>query len=221
MLASVYSLHHFPSLIRKHVNNLLDVFDQLGMQYAISVSQYLRKQYPDSDKVIARLRAFYSQLETKIANPFHGDEDHTRDVNVFMFDAAPKFQTMEAVFTGLFFYPWPQDSFESWKSPSAKKVETLCTHIVFSFFYCFFSIINSSMLGIISIFGRLHFLLLILPVMVFKTKSHSNIGTWKKILMTIFLINIQKQYFYDFTFFCQRVLPQPVLGLSHHKRNLV
>jgi len=85
---------------RKHVNNLLDVFDQLGMQYAISVSQYLRKQYPDSDKVIARLRAFYSQLETKIANPFHGDEDHTRDVNVFMFDAAPKFQTMEAVFTG-------------------------------------------------------------------------------------------------------------------------
>lgn len=86
---------------KKHVNNLLDVFDQLGIQYATSVSQFLRKQYPEADKVITRLKSFYSTLETKFSTPFqNAEEEGPGDANVFMFDAATKFQTMEAVFTG-------------------------------------------------------------------------------------------------------------------------
>lgn len=116
---------------RKHVNNLLDVFDQLGIQYATSVSQYLRKQYPESDKVVQKLKSFYAQLEanqgflkifqghwllmctgwncgpasqtpeTKISTPLKSAEETEVQSQVFMFDASTKFQTMEAVFTGL------------------------------------------------------------------------------------------------------------------------
>eukprot|EP00667_Euglena_gracilis_P014051 EG_transcript_14540 len=85
---------------RKHVNNLLDVFDQLGIQYATSVSQYLRKQYPESDKVVQKLKSFYAQLEAKISTPLKSAEETEVQSQVFMFDASTKFQTMEAVFTG-------------------------------------------------------------------------------------------------------------------------
>lgn len=83
---------------RKHVNNLLDVFDQLGIQYATSVSQFMRKQYPDSDKVVERLKAFYSKLESSNSTALRNESDGA--ATVYMFDAATKFQTMEAVFTG-------------------------------------------------------------------------------------------------------------------------
>jgi hypothetical protein len=87
---------------RKHVSNLLDVFDQLGIQYATSVSQYLRKHYPDSEKTVSRLKNFYSQLESKVATPNKSATEDGSDARteVYMFDAATKFQTMEAVFTG-------------------------------------------------------------------------------------------------------------------------
>eukprot|EP00668_Euglena_longa_P011237 GGOE01013624.1.p1 GENE.GGOE01013624.1~~GGOE01013624.1.p1 ORF type:complete len:292 (-),score=28.24 GGOE01013624.1:142-1017(-) len=85
---------------RKHVNNLLDVFDQLGIQYATSVSQYLRKQYPESDKVLQKLKSFYAQLEAKISTPLKSAEDSDGQSQVFMFESSTKFQTMEAVFTG-------------------------------------------------------------------------------------------------------------------------
>lgn len=84
---------------RRHVINLLEVFDQLGIQYATSVSAHLRKTYPDAEKIVGRLKSFYIQVESKVAAPVRKcDEDDSG--LIFMYDGATRFQTMEAVFSG-------------------------------------------------------------------------------------------------------------------------